>query len=341
MTQKNNFSLLFTGILFLSILFLSCDTEYIDKVNTIPGDVVQVPGYTQIESFTIKDTKDNSISAALTEDNIVVTWSNHLVLPETIKPEIILGTEASISPASGTEVPFKDGTVYTVTSKAGTTKKYTLKIDFRQKEPTAWVGGAETLYKGLLQKKINSAIGGTTAIDNLWLSIKDSRVYFVSATDQKEYTSEIVFMGIEASPSIYTQYGVYYFLPENIPPGMYDLRIKNGAYTMQAVNEEGRFKISIEEPTYFSVERYGTPSEKQAGETIEIRGGLLNTLTSAEVYVSTASSVTYPLEIVSLTPYRAVLKIPAGTPAGTYNRIRFRNTLSSSLSVTAYTLTIK
>ncbi|MDL2144354.1 hypothetical protein QQY79_17640 [Flavobacterium tructae] len=323
------------ALLFMALACVSCETEYIDKVNTIPADVIKVPGYTHIESFTIKDTENNTISAALTEENIVITWSNHITLPETVKPEIILGTEATISPASGAEVAFKDGTVYTVTSKAGTTKKYTLKIDFRQKEPRTWTSTQEEpLAKGFMAKMTNRGTSDPAIINDLWMSLKDTRVYFVSAADQKtEYTAEIVYLGNGETAAPFLEYGVYYFLPENMPLGLYDLRIKNGAYTLQNASVENRFKIEVTEPDYFKTERFGFPTTKRSGETLEVRGGLLNELTAVEIYNTSNTAVTYPLEIVSLTSYKAVLKIPAAVPVGAYNRMRFkRGAATSNLS---------
>lgn len=341
MNKKNNANIFLCsiGMLFLATLFFSCDTEYNDKINSIPGDVIKVSGYTHIESFIVKDAENNSISAALTEDKIIITWSSYMAMPETIKPEIILGTEAVISPVSGGEVPFKDGTIYTVTSKAGTKKQYALKIDFRQKEPQTWnISGGDTYRKGSLIKTTNPMRGGKDQIDNLWLSIKDTRVYLVSAANTTEYTAELVYMG-GATTAPFTEYGLYYFLPENMPEGMYDLRVKNGSYLLQNANVENRFKINVIEPTTFSAELYGSPATKQTGETLEVRGSLMNTTTTVEMYSSTNSAVIYPLEIVSLTPYRAVLKVPAGIPAGTYNRMRFRRGTASTL--TAYTVTVK
>lgn len=341
MNKKNRTNVFLIGMLFLSALFLSCDTEYIDKVNTIPGDVIQVPGFTHIESFILKDTENNSIQAAITDDNIVVTWSNHIIMPEKIKPEIILGTEATIAPASGVEIPFKNGEVYTVTSKAGTTKKYTLKIDFRQKEPTAWnYNYGSTLIKGSLQSMINPARGGSNSIDNLWLEKEQTKVYLVSAADQKtEYTAETVYVGIGTGAIPFINYGVYYFVGENTPVGTYELRIKNGAFVVQNANIENRYKIEVVEPTAFKMELYGTLTEKQAGDTFEVRGGLLNTITKIEMYNSASSTVIYPVEVVSSTTYRAVLKIPVGTPAGVYNRMRFYRGTANTLS--AYTVTVK
>lgn len=336
---NNNGIFLHTAILlFLSTLFFSCDTEYVDKINDIPGDVIQVSGYTQIESFTFKDTQNNAINAAITDDVIVITWSSYMALPETIKPEIVLGTEASISPASGAEVPFKDGTAYTVTSKAGTTKKYTIKIDIRQKEPKSWTfNGGDFLTKGFVQKMING--GSSNTIDNLWLSLKDTRVYFIDAADKKtEYTAEIIYLGVGGAP-LFPNYGVYYFLPDNMPVGKYDMRIKNGAYILQNTSVDNRFKVEVAEPDYFSAERYGSPIEKKAGETFEIRGGMMNTITAAVVYNNKTKTLTYPLEIVSLTPYRAVLKVPSVVPAGIYDKIKF--TTNDGTSILNYTVTVK
>ncbi|HEY1195722.1 hypothetical protein [Flavobacterium sp.] len=345
MSKKNNTNIFSVGLLFLSVLFFSCDTEYIDKVNTIPGDVIKVSGYTQIETFSFKDSENNTISAAITDANIIVTLSTNTTIPTTIKPEIVLGTEATISPASGAEIAFKDGTEYTVTSKAGTTKKYTLKIDFRQVEPQTWTYAApETYTKGSLQRLVNIATGGSTnGVENLWLSLENTRVYLVAATDQKtEYTAEIVHLGGPLGTSATTpfiSYGIYYFLPEDMPVGTYDLRVKNGKYILQNGSVENRFKVSVIDPTLFSAELVGSPVQKQGGDTFEVRGALMNTVTSVIMYNSTAATVTYPVEIVSSSTYKIVLKVPAGTPAGTYNRMRFYRGTANTL--TAFTVTVK
>lgn len=329
------------ALLFIALVCVSCETEYIDKINTIPADVIKVPGYTHIESFTIKDADNNPVSAALTEENIIITWSNHLALPETVKPEIILGTEATISPASGAEVLFKDGTVYTVTSKAGTTKKYTLKIDFRQKAPRTWTSTSEEqIAKGFMAKMTNYGTNDPSIINDLWMNLKETKVYFVSAADQKtEYTAEIVYLGSGEVIPPFLEYGIYYFLPENMPLGMYDMRIKNGAYTLQNASVENRFKIEVTEPDYFKTERVGFPTTKKSGETLEVRGGQLDLLTTVEIYNTANTAVTYPLEIVKLTSYKATLKIPAGVPVGTYDRMRFKR--GSATSNLSYAVTVQ
>lgn len=324
-------------LLVAATILFSCETEYIDKVNEIPGDVIQVPGFTHIESFSINEFEEGKpLNAAITENSIVVLWSAYKGRPETISPVITLAEGATILPASGVAVPFVDGTVYTVTSKAGTTKQYTLKIDVRQLEPTYTTIGSTSYEIGTLQKEINSATGGSGAIDNLILDTKQTRVYFVSAEDKTtEYDAEVVFMGLGDSP--YIDYGIYYFLPENMPEGLYDVRIVNGNYLLMNT-EEQRFQSEVKLPANFSVTRYGFPTTKQLEQTVEVRGTLLDQTTSVEIYNNANSEVVYPLEIISVSPYRITLKIPAGTPAGAYNRMKFWRGEESTNSANAITV---
>lgn len=74
---------------------------------------------------------------------------------------------------------------------------------------------------------------------------------------------------------------------------------------------------------------------QQTAETFEVRGSLMNTITAVELYNSTNTALVYPLEIVSFTPYRAVIKIPEGT----YNRVRFKR--DSLISNSSHTVTLK
>ncbi|PZR20398.1 MAG: hypothetical protein DI539_10990 [Flavobacterium psychrophilum] len=333
-------SRLLGSVALIAILSLnaSCETDYIDRVNNIPGDVIQVPGYTHIESFSFAGPDEGqTIKAAITENEIIVLWSAYNPLPETITPSIILGDGATIAPVSDTAVPFTNGTVFTVTSEAGTTKEYTLKIDLRQVEPTYTQIGNSAYVLGDLQKEINIGTSGQGAIDNLLLDISQTRVYFVSAADQTtEFDAEVVFMGLGQVP--YDNYGIYYFLPDDMPAGMYDIRIQNGKYLI--MNPEGsQFQNEVRLPDAFSVTRYGFPANLSAGQTIEARGAMLDQTTSVEIYNSNNDPViTYPLEIVSVSPYRITLKVPAGTPAGSYNRMRFHRGEESTLTANAITV---
>ncbi|MEE1896963.1 hypothetical protein V1389_01355 [Flavobacterium rakeshii] len=338
MKLKKLHSSISAGILLTITLFLlSCETEYIDRVNEIPGDVIQVPGYTHIESFSIDGFMENEpLYAAITENEIIVLWSAYHPLPETISPTIILPEGATVSPASGTEIPFVEGTVYTVTSEAGTTKDYTLRIDIRQQEPTYTVLGSSLYQIGALQKEVNTALSGSAALDNLLLDINQTRVYFVSAEEETvQYDAEVVFMGNGDAP--FTDYGIYYFLPEDMPEGFYDMRIENGQYLL--INPvENSFQSEVKIPTTFSVTRYGFPTTQSQGNTFEARGALLNEVTTVEIYSNTDSATVYPIEVVAQSTYRITLKVPEDTPVGTYNRMRFYRGEQSTVTANAVTV---
>src|SRR5688572_6469671 len=114
----------------LVISIVSCKKEYVDRIKTIPGDTTHVSGMNYIKTFEIKEySTDTVIKAGITADSIIVYWPSYSrTMPDSITPLIALPDSATVSPASGTKVAFKTGTSYTVTSAAGTAKKYILKV---------------------------------------------------------------------------------------------------------------------------------------------------------------------------------------------------------------------
>lgn len=83
--------------------------------------------YKNIESFALSGYAGDSINAVINGEEIIIYWAAEAALPATIKPVIAVSPNATISPASGTAVPFTDKTIYTVTAEDGTTKTYHLK----------------------------------------------------------------------------------------------------------------------------------------------------------------------------------------------------------------------
>jgi len=122
-----------------------------------------------------------------------------------------------------------------------------------------------------------------------------------------------------------------------MPEGLYDGRIVNGNYLLMNT-EAQRFQSEVKLPTNFSVTRYGFPTTKQAEQTVEVRGTLLDQTTSIEIYNNANSEAVCPLEIVSVSPYRMTLKIPVGTPAGAFNRMKFWRGEESTNSANAVTV---
>ncbi|MFD2940246.1 hypothetical protein [Flavobacterium notoginsengisoli] len=333
---KYNFYNLLAASAMLLTVVASCDTEYNTIYNDIPGDVTYVSGDAIIKSFTIQEHADQQpIQAAIVNDTIKIVWVSYYAMPKTITPNIVLAEKAVISPKSAVEIPFKNGETYTVTSEAGTIKKYTLKVDFRQPQPKAFVGEATGTLGGWTSI-VNSGLGG---IDDLWLNLEQTRVYLVSGADQKtEYDCEIAYFGKGTGTTPFRDYGIYFYLPVNAPVGKYDLRIKNGEYILRDSKEANWFNFTVTESTTVAISTFTAGFSVVAGGTFKIRGTKLDTGTSIYISVGTAGT-RYPLEIVSRTAYEAVLKVPAGTPAGTYNRYFFTDAAKETMVVRNFTVT--
>lgn len=83
--------------------------------------------YNNIESFVLMGYAGDSINATINNGNIIVYWAAETTMPVTIRPNIVISADATISPASGTEVPFNTETIYTVTAQDGTKQTFRLK----------------------------------------------------------------------------------------------------------------------------------------------------------------------------------------------------------------------
>jgi hypothetical protein len=82
--------------------------------------------YKDIETFTVTDSVGNQLKGSVIGDSVRIYWPPFQSVPASIKPQIILSSGASINPASGADVAFKKGTVYTVTAQDGSKKIYYL-----------------------------------------------------------------------------------------------------------------------------------------------------------------------------------------------------------------------
>lgn len=313
--KQNQYKNTFFSCIAALTLMTSCDTEY--NTTYVSGDAF-------IKSFTIQAFEDQEpIQAAIANDTIKILWVSYHEMPKTITPIIELADKAVVSPKAAVEIPFKTGEKYTVTSEAGTTKQYTLQVDFRQPQPKSFGIGTTGTLGGW------TSIGvapGQSASDNLWYNLEQTRVYLVSAADQTtEYNCEIMYFGegteIVGDPFRYA--GIYFYLPTNIPVGKYDVRVKNGEYVLRQTLEQNRFNYTVTAPTTLELSRFNPAIYTvKGGDTFSIRGTKLDTGNKVLISIGT-NGTRRQLEIVSRTGYTATFKVPVGTPAGTYNRIFF------------------
>lgn len=115
-------------LVLLCMTILSCSkTEYEQEERP----------YTDIISFYIDDqyVGEQKLQGVISGDRIIVYWNPEVTPPMSISPSIQLGAGATISPASGTAVPFSEETIYTVTAENGTTKEYQLQIKTQREIP--------------------------------------------------------------------------------------------------------------------------------------------------------------------------------------------------------------
>jgi hypothetical protein len=309
------------GIVTLAIVLGSCKKEYVDKINTIPGDTTRISGRNYIKTFEINEYSiDTVIKAGITADSIVIYWPSYFrKMPDSIAPVISLPDSAKITPASGIKVAFKTGTMYTVTSAAGTAKKYILSVNqqsavpwFYYNTPTITLGDYVTLNG-----------------DQFWQDTSKTKVYLVAATTGTEYLTELITVAIT---------GPRFIVPLNIPAnGLYDIKVVNGAFTLYNSTELRRNAISLVAPTALNINPAGLPSRLARGSEFTVRGTLLEKVVSASLY---AGGVYTPIDFVSAAIDKVVLKIPAGMAPGVYNRIRVTTSDGVSKIMTGISITV-
>jgi hypothetical protein len=290
-------------VVLLAVSIVSCRKEYVDKINTIAGDTVYISGMNYIRSFEVKEySADTVLKAGITADSIIVYWPSYArAKPDSIAPIITLPDSATISPASGKKVAFKTGTMYTVTSAAGTIKKYTLTISQQSAVPWFYYNPASITLGDYV----------TVSGDQFWQDTSQTKVYLVSATTGAAYPAELFSVPIT---------GPRFIIPLNVPTdGLYDIKVVNGAYTLYNATDVRRNAISLVYPTLVNINAAGLPSKLARGSTFIVRGTLLSNVIAAALY---ANSVYTPVEVVSTAIDKVVLSIPAGMVTGTYSRVR-------------------
>jgi hypothetical protein len=84
--------------------------------------------YTDVESFSMLGYAGDTVKGVISKDTIYVYWDAAAAFPQTITPVIKVSERATVSPGSGTAIPFSGSAAFTVTAEDGTTKKYTLTL---------------------------------------------------------------------------------------------------------------------------------------------------------------------------------------------------------------------
>lgn len=309
------------SIIWLAVGIVSCKKEYVDKLNTIAGDTIRVSGMNYIKTFEIKEySTDTVIKAGITADTIIVYWPSYSrALPDSIAPVITLPDSATVSPASGKKVAFKTGTTYTVTSAAGTTKKYILAVS--QQSAVPW------FYYNLAGITLGDYISLNG--DQFWQDTSQTKVYLVGASTGIAYKTDLFSV---------TLAGPRFIVPLNLPTNeLYDIKVVNGAFTLYNATEIRRNTISVVYPTAVAMNTAGLPSRLARESEFTVRGTLLSNVISADLY---AGGVYKPINVIRAAADKVVLKIPADMTIGVYTRVRVITSDAQTKFLTAISITV-
>jgi hypothetical protein len=127
-------------IILILLIFASCkkETEY-----------APYP-YNSIELLSITAGDNEKINASFHNDSIIIYWPSYLPKPAKITPQITVSENATITPASGTEVAFATGTKFSVKAQSGIVKDYFLKVIVNQPDIQVFEGTYSTTKGGTI-----------------------------------------------------------------------------------------------------------------------------------------------------------------------------------------------
>ncbi|UYQ95101.1 hypothetical protein MKQ68_08330 [Chitinophaga horti] len=291
-----------------------CQKEYIDKEKIIAPDTLQVSGRTHIVDFAIDNySKDTLLHASLIGDSIIIYWPYYATPPKTIKPAILLPDSATVSPATGTEVPFVTGTKYTVTAAVGSKKEYFLKVVIRQRAITPGEFANPVLnHYGYYEWYHGDYYITDTA---------QTRIYLTSLDSTREYRLPLT----HVAPA-----GPAFVLPPTVLPGEYTMRLVNGLYTLHVTPEPG-VETFIVEPvtTAVLIHAGGLPKTAKRGQSLVVRGQHLAGVGTG-AFLRNDASVYVPVTLEANTAADQVtFRLPETLPVGTYTGLRLGTTVGN------------
>jgi hypothetical protein len=273
-------------ILLASTLMLpSCKKEYPD----LP--------YNAIEQFTIKDAAGNDLKASVEGTSVIIYYPPFQAVPDSITPNITVSEGATVEPASGSKVPFKDGTTFQVKAADGNIKAYTLKALVNQPTPLVEVG--DTQLDMVLVIVAEYLLPDTT----------QTQVYLIDKQNKETRVQAATFTEFSASRIVAP-------LPAGIDTGLYRVKVISGTHhIVKGPIQIGRPSLQIDLPQ-------GTV--KRGGELL-----LVNTNNSLKYYrndISVKAQINYGrrdfvVADVTVTGTEIKVKVPANYPSATISGV--------------------
>jgi hypothetical protein len=291
-------------IVIVLCVVISCKKEY------------ELYNYTGIYSFSFTDTANgrNGIAYINTDSSTIdVNWLYEWKSVDSIEPVITLPPGASIEPASGKRVAFKDGITYTVTAQNGASKVYSMRKILKQPQP-AFVYSVESVSTR------QGAIVSATVLNVINDTLK-TQLFLINR-------STLVSNPIRLNAI--TEQGIGFTIPASIDTGYYTLRLQTGLYSITAPVV---YRVMLPVP---AITTTSPTANIKIGDNITFTGKGFGEI--AEVWCSTSPAGTYyRFPIVSQTAATLTVKVPADAVAGTYTyaRIISPGTGTNAIGLTA------
>ncbi|QNK62536.1 hypothetical protein H7F33_18675 [Pedobacter sp. PAMC26386] len=286
-----------TLILSVILLFTSCKKQYTDY------------SYSNLVSFSMKGSDGETLKGAISTQDITVYWPPFTKVPDSIIPQITVADRASISPASGKKVAFKETTRFTVTAQDGTTTIYTLKPVINQ--PIPYFNGVSTAYS-------HDNNGVTVIHPDTELDLQGD--YFV--TDSLATKLYLEVEGAQEIPmkviDIYKTRILSENLSEKVKKGTYfRVKVVSGSRTIYS----GRCLMGEVLPLIPEADILYTKTFK-AGDTFTLSAINISTVSTVTAAANLAS-IPQNLIILAKTNNDITIKIPDTMPVGTYSILNY------------------
>lgn len=282
-------------ILLFLLVFTSCKKEYQDSP------------YAEMINFSIKDAKGEILKAGLENQEIILYWPPEQAVPEFITPSITLAEGATVLPASGTKVPFRNGEVFRVKAKNGNTTTYKLKLKINAIIP--YISNVNFMK---FKTKIFLTKGSPVSIigDYFGTDAKLIKLYLIGKDDKETQVEPVSVNPISIS-----------FIPDGTP-GLYK-RIKLVSQELTAIYEQEFELIPEQVLPALTTLSFGQPRTLKHGDEIEVKGGMNLAVVDRVIFYNNATGGEYDLIIKEKRADGWILQIPPTLPPGVYNDLYF------------------
>ena len=281
--------------------------------------------YTDLLNFSIKDANGETLKGAIENGEIIIYWPPQQAQPATISPEITVAEKASVSPSSGSAVPFSQNTSYTVTAEDGTSASYKLKIVVNSPLPV--LNAVYGLMTYNTKVFINTSDVIQVAGDYFDKTPGNTKVVLINANNQE----------VEAKIESLNEITVSAF--SDVPVGKYKAVkvVVNG----KSVTYLQDFEVIVNTKPLVSDISFQQIRTLKRGDSFTFSGGTnVETITSIQLY-DLSARVYRDVILKEAKSGTVTIQIPADFPLQNYTRLRYYYAAGAyyDASVSSFTFT--